>query len=80
MPSKDPVKNFEAVPDAMRASSRTRTSREIQARVEREFDGGLRVRAGVTVPRARGRRRRAVWVEDGYWVEEPGRGGGTEAS
>jgi hypothetical protein len=20
------------------------------------------------------------WVEDGYWVGEPGRGGGTEAS
>ena len=36
---------------------------------------GVRVRAGVAVPRAGGRTK-GVWVEDGYWTSEPGRGGG----
>ena len=59
-PSKDPVQELRGVPAAPKGSSRRRTSTRSRERVETEFEEGYELRAGVTVPRARRRRRRAL--------------------
>jgi len=77
MLSKDPVKNFEerlrgqgVVDDAAVA--------ELQARVEQAFEEAHAYALASPFPEP-GDVNRGVWVEDGYWRAEPGRGGGTEA-
>ena len=50
----------------------------IHERVEQAFDEGLDFAHAPHSP-SPATCRRAVWVEDGYWRSEPGRGGGTEA-
>ncbi len=78
MRDKDPVKNFEerllsdGVVDDQEVA-------DIQARIEKEFEEGYEFAQASPFPEpedfAKG-----LWVEDGYWTSEPGRGGGTEAS
>jgi TPP-dependent pyruvate/acetoin dehydrogenase alpha subunit len=77
MLSKDPVKNFEehmrelgiVDDDALAA---------MHARVEQAFDDAHAFALASPYPEA-GDVSKGVWVEDGYWRAEPGRGGGTEA-
>jgi TPP-dependent pyruvate/acetoin dehydrogenase alpha subunit len=78
MLSKDPVKNFEAhllslgvVDDAAVLA--------IQERVEQAFAAAHEYALASPFPEP-GDVSKGVWVEDGYWRSEPGRGGGTEAS
>ena len=77
MESKDPVKNFErhlvetgVVDDDMLAS--------MQADIERRFEEAHEYALNSPFPEP-GDVDKGVWVEDGYWRSEPGRGGGTEA-
>jgi len=77
MLSKDPVKNFEAhllslgvVDDAAVVA--------IQERVEQAFAAAHEYALASPFPEP-GDVSKGVWVEDGYWRSEPGRGGGTEA-
>jgi len=77
MLSKDPVKNFEAhllslgvVDDAAVAA--------MQERVEQAFAAAHEYALASPFPEP-GDVSKGVWVEDGYWRSEPGRGGGTEA-
>jgi TPP-dependent pyruvate/acetoin dehydrogenase alpha subunit len=74
---RDPVKNFEqrllaegVVDDADVA--------ELQKRIEGEFDEGFDFAQASPFPEP-GDVTKGLWVEDGYWTGEPGRGGGTEA-
>jgi pyruvate dehydrogenase E1 component alpha subunit len=76
MTSKDPVKNFEqhlrdrgVVDDAAVG--------EIQAAVEQLFEDAHAFALASPFPEA-GDVDQGMWVEDGYWQREPGRGGGTE--
>jgi TPP-dependent pyruvate/acetoin dehydrogenase alpha subunit len=77
MLSKDPVKNFEAhlleqgVVDAGAVSA-------MQERVEQAFEAAHAYALASPSPEP-GEVSKGVWVEDGYWRGEPGRGGGTEA-
>jgi TPP-dependent pyruvate/acetoin dehydrogenase alpha subunit len=73
----DPVKNFQAwmlreglVDDG--------GVRELEARIEREFEEGYEYAQASPFPEP-GDATKGLWVEDGYWTSEPGRGGGTEA-
>ena len=77
MRAKDPVKNFEerlrsqgVVDDAAVA--------ELQTRVEQAFEEAHAYALASPFPEP-GDVDKGVWVEDGYWRSEPGRGGGTEA-
>jgi TPP-dependent pyruvate/acetoin dehydrogenase alpha subunit len=78
MLSKDPVKNFEQYLRDQGVVTDEDVA-EIQARVEREFEEGHEYALASPFPEA-GDVTKGWWVEDGYWVGEPGRGGGTEAS
>ena len=76
--SKDPVKNFEQhlrqlglVDDDALA--------EMQREIEQRFEEAHAFALGSPFPEA-GDVNKGMWVEDGYWRAEPGRGGGTEAS
>ena len=75
--SKDPVKNFEQhlrqlglVDDDALA--------EMQREIEQRFEEAHAFALGSPFPEA-GDVNKGMWVEDGYWRAEPGRGGGTEA-
>ena len=77
MESKDPVNRFEqrlreqgVVDEDMLAS--------IQADIERRFEEAHDFALNSPFPEP-GDVDKGVWVEDGYWRSEPGRGGGTEA-
>jgi TPP-dependent pyruvate/acetoin dehydrogenase alpha subunit len=78
MLSKDPVKNFEQYLKDQGVVTDEDVA-EIQARVEREFEEGHEYALASPFPEP-GDVTKGWWVEDGYWVGEPGRGGGTEAS
>jgi len=52
---------------------------EIQKRVEEEFDAAYAYAQASPFPEP-GDVTKGLWVEDGYWTSEPGRGGGTEPS
>jgi TPP-dependent pyruvate/acetoin dehydrogenase alpha subunit len=75
---KDPVKNFEGwmldqsvvTPDDID---------ELAKRIEEEFETGYQFALASPFPEP-GDVTKGLWVEDGYWQSEPGRGGGTEAS
>jgi hypothetical protein len=47
-------------------------------RVRSEFEAGYEYALASPFPEA-GDVDRGLWVEDGYWANEPGRGGGTQA-
>ena len=76
--SKDPVMNFEQhlrqlglVDDDALA--------EMQREIEQRFEEAHAFALSSPFPEA-GDVNKGMWVEDGYWRAEPGRGGGTEAS
>src|SRR5439155_478371 len=77
MLSKDPVKNFEQYLKDQRIVTDEDVA-EIQARVEREFEEGHEYALASPFPEP-GDVIKGWWVEDGYWVGEPGRAGGTAA-
>jgi TPP-dependent pyruvate/acetoin dehydrogenase alpha subunit len=77
MESHDPVKNFQAYLLAQGVVGEGDLA-EIQAGVEREFDEGYEYALASPFPEP-GDATKGLWVEDGYWTSEPGRGGGTEA-
>ena len=54
------------------------TVKEIDERVQREFDEGYEYALNSPFPEP-GDVTKGLWVEDGYWRSEPGRGGGTQA-
>ncbi|HEX3299600.1 MAG TPA: thiamine pyrophosphate-dependent dehydrogenase E1 component subunit alpha [Actinomycetota bacterium] len=77
MLSKDPVKNFE---DRLREADIVDDAAitDMQARVEQAFEEAHAYALASPFPEP-GDVDKGVWVEDGYWTAEPGRGGGTEA-
>jgi TPP-dependent pyruvate/acetoin dehydrogenase alpha subunit len=77
MAEKDPVKNFEEWMLAEGVVTKEDVA-EIQERVEAAFDAGYEYAQSSPFPEP-GDVTKGVWVEDGYWSHEPGRGGGTEA-
>ncbi len=77
MAEKDPVKNFEEWMLTQGVVTKEDIG-AIQERVEREFDEGYEFAQNSPFPEA-GDVTKGLWVEDGYWTGEPGRGGGTEA-
>jgi TPP-dependent pyruvate/acetoin dehydrogenase alpha subunit len=77
MESHDPVKNFQTYLVAQGVVGEDDLA-EIQAGVEREFDEGYEYALASPFPEP-GDATKGLWVEDGYWTSEPGRGGGTEA-
>ncbi|HET6791837.1 MAG TPA: thiamine pyrophosphate-dependent dehydrogenase E1 component subunit alpha [Actinomycetota bacterium] len=52
---------------------------DIQGRIEKEFEEGYEFAQSSPFPEPDDFSK-GLWVEDGYWTSEPGRGGGTEAS
>jgi TPP-dependent pyruvate/acetoin dehydrogenase alpha subunit len=77
MANHDPVRNFETYLLAQGVINDDDLA-EMQARVEREFDEGYEYALASPFPEP-GDATKGLWVEDGYWTSEPGRGGGTEA-
>jgi acetoin:2,6-dichlorophenolindophenol oxidoreductase subunit alpha len=76
MAEKDPVKNFEE----WMLTEGVVTKEDIQQiadRVEQRFEAGYEFAQGSPFPEP-GDVTKGLWVEDGYWDSEPGRGGGTE--
>jgi TPP-dependent pyruvate/acetoin dehydrogenase alpha subunit len=75
MQNKDPVKRFEELlrthgvvdDDAVKA---------LEDRIQAEFEDGYEFAQSSPLPEA-GDVTKGLWVEDGYWTSEPGRGGGT---
>lgn len=78
MAEKDPVKNFQ---EYLLAEGVV-TKEDIDAVAERvaaEFEAGYRYAQDSPFPEP-GDVELGLWVEDGYWDREPGRGGGTEGT
>ena len=73
----DPVRNFEEY--LLTEGVITKEDVEqIERRVEAEFEEGYEFALASPFPEPRDATK-GLWVEDGYWTSEPGRGGGTEA-
>lgn len=77
MAEKDPVKNFEEYLLSEGVVTKEGIA-QIQERVEKEFDEGYQFAQASPFPEP-GDVTKGLWVEDGYWRNEPGRGGGTES-
>jgi TPP-dependent pyruvate/acetoin dehydrogenase alpha subunit len=77
MANRDPVRNFEERLLAEGVVTKDDVE-EIAGRVEAEFDAGYEFALASPFPEP-GDATKGLWVEDGYWTGEPGRGGGTEA-
>jgi len=77
MGNSDPVRNFEELllTDGVIT---TEGVDELMKRVESEFEEGYEFALASPFPEP-GDATKGLWVEDGYWSSEPGRGGGTEA-
>jgi TPP-dependent pyruvate/acetoin dehydrogenase alpha subunit len=78
MAEKDPVKNFETWMLGEGIVSEEDIA-QLMADIEREFKIGFLYAQASPFPEP-GDVTKGLWVEDGYWQGEPGRGGGTEAS
>jgi TPP-dependent pyruvate/acetoin dehydrogenase alpha subunit len=78
MRDKDPVKNFERYLHTESVVTEEEIA-EIQSRIEKEFEEGYEFAQSSPFPEP-GDHAKGLWVEDGYWSSEPGRGGGTEYS
>jgi len=78
MAEKDPVKNFEEWMIAEGILTKDDV-KELAGRIEAEFEAGYEYALASPFPEP-GDVTKGLWVEDGYWTSEPGRGGGTEAS
>jgi TPP-dependent pyruvate/acetoin dehydrogenase alpha subunit len=77
MASHDPVANFQTYLLAQDVVTEDDVA-AVQSRVEEEFDEGYEFALASPFPEP-GDATKGLWVEDGYWTSEPGRGGGTEA-
>ncbi len=77
MASHDPVANFQTYLLAQGVVAEDDVA-AVQARVEEEFDEGYEFALASPFPEPSDATK-GLWVEDGYWTSEPGRGGGTEA-
>jgi TPP-dependent pyruvate/acetoin dehydrogenase alpha subunit len=77
MADMDPVRNFEEYLLSEGVVTKEAVE-EIQRRVEAEFEDGYEFALASPFPES-GDATKGLWVEDGYWTSEPGRGGGTEA-
>lgn len=75
MQNKDPVKRFEELLRSNGVVDDT-TVKELDERIQREFDDGYEFAQSSPFPEP-GDVTKGLWVEDGYWTSEPGRGGGT---
>ena len=78
MAEKDPVKNFEEWMLAEGVVTKEDIA-AVQERIEREFDEGYEYALASPFPEP-GDVTKGLWVEDGYWSNDAGRGGGTETS
>ena len=76
MAEKDPVKNFEEYLLSQGVVTKEDIG-EVQERVVKEFDEGYEFAQASPFPEP-GDVTKGLWVEDGYWTGEAGRGGGTE--
>jgi TPP-dependent pyruvate/acetoin dehydrogenase alpha subunit len=76
MAEKDPVKNFEEYLLSEGVVTKEDIA-EVQERVGNEFDEGYAFAQASPFPEP-GDVTKGLWVEDGYWTSEAGRGGGTE--
>jgi TPP-dependent pyruvate/acetoin dehydrogenase alpha subunit len=74
---KDPVKNFEELLLEWGTVNKEDVQ-ELEERIERAFEEGYEYAQASPFPEP-GDATKGLWVEDGYWTSEPGRGGGTEA-
>jgi len=77
MAEKDPVKIFEELLLEWGTVNKEDVQ-ELEERIEREFQEGYDFAQASPFPEP-GDATKGLWVEDGYWTSEPGRGGGTEA-
>ena len=77
MAEKDPVRNFEEYLLAEGVVTKEDIG-EVQERVEKAFNEGYEFAQASPFPEP-GDVTKGLWVEDGYWTSEPGRGGGTES-
>jgi TPP-dependent pyruvate/acetoin dehydrogenase alpha subunit len=77
MANHDPVRNFEEYLLSEGVVTKDDVDGVAQ-RVEAEFDEGYAFALASPFPEP-GDATKGLWVEDGYWTSEPGRGGGTEA-
>ncbi|GIU96851.1 MAG: pyruvate dehydrogenase [Actinomycetota bacterium] len=77
MAERDPVRTYEEQLLAWGVVTKEDVA-ELQARIEREFEEGHEFALASPFPEP-GDVTKGLWVEDGYWRSEPGRGGGTEA-
>ena len=77
MEHKDPVKNLEQRLLAEQVVTE-QDVQDIQERIEREFQEGYDFAQASPFPEPEDHAK-GLWVEDGYWTSEPGRGGGTES-
>ena len=76
MQNKDPVKRFEELLRSNGVVDDT-TVKELDERIQREFEDGYEFAQNSPFPEP-GDVTKGLWVEDGYWTSEPGRGGGTQ--
>ena len=77
MAEKDPVRNFEEYLLSEGVVTKEDIG-EVQERVEKAFDEGYEFAQASPFPEPADVTK-GLWVEDGYWTSEPGRGGGTES-
>jgi pyruvate dehydrogenase E1 component alpha subunit len=77
MQNRDPVARFEQL---LRSHDVVDDSfvKEVDERIKKEFDDGYEYALNSPFPEP-GDVTKGLWVEDGYWTSEPGRGGGTQA-
>jgi len=76
MENKDPVKRFEELLRSHQVVDDEHV-KQLEARIKAEFDEGYEFALSSPFPEP-GDVTRGLWVEDGYWQGEPGRGGGTQ--
>ena len=77
MTNRDPVKRYE---ELLRSHDVVDDAfvKELDERIKAEFDDGYDYALNSPFPEP-GDVTKGLWVEDGYWTSEPGRGGGTQA-
>jgi TPP-dependent pyruvate/acetoin dehydrogenase alpha subunit len=78
MATRDPVRNFEEFLLTEGVVTKDDVD-ELMESVEAEFEAGYEYALASPFPEP-GDATRGLWVEDGYWTSEPGRGGGTETT
>jgi pyruvate dehydrogenase E1 component alpha subunit len=77
MKNKDPVKRFEELLRS-KAVVDDDAVKKMEERIQQEFEEGYQFAQASPFPEP-GDVTKGLWVEDGYWASEPGRGGGTGA-